>query len=109
MLTSYLATSLNSNTTVTETIFENRFMHIMELNRMGADIKIKGNKAIINGKKNLSGTSIKSHDLRGGAALLISAIAAEGETILFNTNHIHRGYERIEEKLRSLGADIEEY
>ena len=91
---------------IIENIFENRFMHVMELNRMGADIHIEGKKAIINGVSQLSSATVQMMDLRGGAALLIAALAADGETELYNTEHVERGYDNISEKLISLGANI---
>lgn len=92
---------------VTETVFENRFMHLHELKRMGADIKIEGQSAIINGVPGLSGAPVRVSDLRAGAALLLAGLAAEGETLIEDRDHhIHRGYEKIVEKLNSLGAEI---
>jgi len=99
-------TVVKGKSSITENIFENRFMHVMELNRMGANIVQEGRKAVITGVEKLSGTSVKMTDLRGGAALLIAAMAAEGETVLYNIHHILRGYENIKEKFRGLGADI---
>ncbi|MDD5456722.1 MAG: UDP-N-acetylglucosamine 1-carboxyvinyltransferase [Candidatus Margulisbacteria bacterium] len=106
LLMAFLTTLDDTKSTITETIFENRFMHVMEMNRMGANIEIDGKKAIIHGINKLSGTSVKGMDLRGGAALLIAALAAEGETTLYNVQHILRGYENITEKLIGLGASI---
>jgi len=91
---------------VTENVFENRFMYVDELNRMGANIKIDGHHAVINGVKKLSGAPVTSFDLRAGAAMVLAALAAEGSTEISNIYHIQRGYEDFEEKLRSLGADI---
>lgn len=92
---------------VTETIFENRFMHLHELRRMGADIKIEGQSAIIHGVKKLSGAQVRVSDLRAGAALLIAGLAAEGETMLEDRDHhIERGYEHIVNKLGAIGADV---
>lgn len=91
---------------VTEGIFEGRFKHVDELKRMGANIKVEGRVAIIDGIKKLSGASVSATDLRAGAALIIAGIIAEGETEVNNIAHIDRGYERIEEKLNSIGADI---
>lgn len=93
---------------VKETVFENRFMHAQELNRMGARIRIKEHSAIIEGVEKLSGAPVKTTDLRAGAALVIAGLAADGETVIYGTNHIIRGYDRLPEKLLSLGADIEE-
>ena len=91
---------------ITEAIFENRFQHVPELNRMGADITINGNKAIINGRPKLSGTQLTAKDLRGNAALLLAALAAEGYTEILEPHHLYRGYEKTK-KLKILGADIE--
>lgn len=92
---------------VTETVFENRFLHINELNRMGAKIKIDGRTSVIEGVKNLTGAHVNAMDLRGGAALVLAGLVANGETRICGVEHIKRGYENIDEKLRSLGADIE--
>ena len=91
---------------VTETIFENRFMHVSELKRMGADIQINGNTAIVRGVKKLYGAPVMATDLRASASLVLAGLAAEGETIISRVYHLDRGYERIEEKLLALGADI---
>jgi len=92
---------------VSETIFENRFMHMQELRRLGADIKMEGQSAIINGVAGLSGAPVKVSDLRAGAALLIAGLAAQGETLLEDRDHhISRGYENIIDRLRALGAEI---
>jgi UDP-N-acetylglucosamine 1-carboxyvinyltransferase len=92
--------------TVTETIFENRFIQAHEMNRMGAKIAIEGNTAIINGVEQLNGAPVMASDLRASASLIIAGMAAVGETVIDRIYHIDRGYERIEEKLQSLGADI---
>lgn len=92
---------------VTENVFENRFMYVDELNRMGANIKIDGHRAVIKGVEKLSGAPVRSFDLRAGAAMVLAGLAAEGSTEISNIHHIKRGYEDFEEKLRSLGADIE--
>ena len=91
---------------VNETVFENRFMHVLELNRMGCDISVKGNQAIIKGVNSLHGAEVMATDLRASASLIIAGLCAEGETIVDRIYHIDRGYERIEEKLNYLGADI---
>lgn len=91
---------------VIETIFENRFMHVCELKRMGANIKIEGRSAIIEGTPKLTGAQVKATDLRAGAALILAGLAAEGTTEITDIEHIDRGYVRIDEKLRALGADI---
>jgi UDP-N-acetylglucosamine 1-carboxyvinyltransferase len=91
---------------LTETIFENRFMHVSELLRMGADITLEGNRATVRGKTELSGAKVMASDLRASASLVIAALTAQGETVIDRVYHIDRGYERIEEKLRSVGAKI---
>ena len=92
---------------IRETIFENRFMHVPELIRMGADITIKGNTALIKGREHLKGAPLMATDLRASASLIIAAMAAEGESIIHRIYHLDRGYERMEEKLKTLGAEIE--
>jgi UDP-N-acetylglucosamine 1-carboxyvinyltransferase len=91
---------------VTETVFENRFMHVPELQRMGADISLQGNTAIIRGVEGLSSATVMATDLRASASLVIAGLAAEGETVVDRIYHIDRGYECIEEKLRQIGANI---
>jgi UDP-N-acetylglucosamine 1-carboxyvinyltransferase len=91
---------------VTETIFENRFMHVQELQRLGADIRIEGNTAIVRGSKKLTGAPIMATDLRASASLVLAGLVAEGETAVDRVYHIDRGYENIEEKLSGLGAKI---
>jgi UDP-N-acetylglucosamine 1-carboxyvinyltransferase len=91
---------------ITETIFENRFMHVSELVRMGADIKVDGGMAVISGKKELRGAPVMATDLRASASLVLAALAAKGTTEIRRIYHIDRGYERIEEKLRGVGAEI---
>ena len=91
---------------VTETIFENRFMHVQELNRMGTDITINGTSALINGVDSISGAQVMATDLRASASLILAGLVAKGETIVDRIYHIDRGYERIEEKLSNLGAEI---
>jgi UDP-N-acetylglucosamine 1-carboxyvinyltransferase len=92
---------------VTETIFENRFMHAQELARMGANIRLDGNRAIIAGPRELTGAGVIASDLRASASLVLAALAARGETVIDRVYHIDRGYERIEEKLAGAGAQIE--
>ena len=92
---------------VTESIFENRFKYADELSRMGANIKVEGNSAIIDGVRKLTGARVSAPDLRAGAALVIAGLAAEGVTVVDDIVYIQRGYENFEEKLRSLGAEIE--
>ena len=91
---------------VYETVFENRFMHILELNRMGCDISVKGNHAVIQGVKSIYGAQVMATDLRASASLILAGLCAEGETVVDRIYHIDRGYERIEEKLNYLGANI---
>jgi UDP-N-acetylglucosamine 1-carboxyvinyltransferase len=91
---------------VTETIFENRFMHVQELNRMGADIRLEGNRAVVRGVKELSGAPVMATDLRASASLVLAGLVASGVTEVSRVYHLDRGYEKIERKLRSLGADI---
>lgn len=102
---SYLSTIIGTSI-ITETIFENRFMCVSELKRMGANIKIDGRTATVQGVKNLTGAEVKATDLRAGAALIIAALAAKGVSIINDVYHIDRGYVHIEEKLKNLGADI---
>jgi UDP-N-acetylglucosamine 1-carboxyvinyltransferase len=92
--------------TVTETVFENRFMHVQELERMGAKIRLEGNTAIVTGVERLSGAPVMATDLRASAGLVLAALVAEGDTHVNRIYHIDRGYERIEEKLSQLGAKI---
>ena len=92
---------------ITETVFENRFMHAQELQRMGADIRIEGNTAIVTGVPRLTGAPVMATDLRASASLVLAGLVAEGETIVDRIYHIDRGYERIEEKLSALGASIQ--
>ena len=89
-----------------ETVFENRFMHILELNRMGCDISVSGNHAVIKGVKSLYGAEVMATDLRASASLILAGLCAKGETVVDRIYHIDRGYERIEEKLNYLGANI---
>ena len=101
-----LATQAEGTTTVTENIFENRFMHVGELNRMGAHIAVNGRTATIRGKSELQSAAVMCSDLRASASLVLAALVAEGETILDRVYHLDRGYERFEEKLRGVGAQI---
>jgi UDP-N-acetylglucosamine 1-carboxyvinyltransferase len=91
---------------ITETIFENRFMHLNELTRLGADVRIEGNTAIIRGVPKMTGAPIMATDLRASASLVLAGLVAEGETTVDRVYHIDRGYENIEEKLGGLGARI---
>lgn len=92
---------------IIETVFENRFMHVSELNRMGANIKIEGHSAVVQGVKALEGAQVRATDLRAGAALILAGLVAEGQTEISDIYHIDRGYVEIENKLKSLGANIE--
>jgi UDP-N-acetylglucosamine 1-carboxyvinyltransferase len=92
--------------TITETVFENRFQHVLELQRMGADIQLEGNTAICTGVGSLTAAPVMATDLRASASLVLAGLAAQGETIVDRIYHVDRGYERIEEKLRQLGATI---
>lgn len=91
---------------ITETVFENRFMHAEELRRMGADIRIEGRSAIVKGVERLTGAEVKAPDLRAGAALVLAGLVAEGETVISDVYHLDRGYDNFVAKLRSLGAQI---
>ena len=101
-----LNTIANGTGTVVETIFENRFMHVQELQRMGADIEVEGNTAIVRGVDGLTGAPVMATDLRASASLILSGLVAKGETTVQRIYHIDRGYELIEEKLAALGAKI---
>jgi UDP-N-acetylglucosamine 1-carboxyvinyltransferase len=101
-----LNTIAEGTATVVETVFENRFMHVQELKRMGADIEIEGNTAIIRGVEKLSSAPVMATDLRASASLIIAGLVASGETEVQRIYHIDRGYENIEEKLALLGARI---
>ena len=101
-----LLTTCDGNGMVVETLFENRFSHIPELCRMGAEIKTEGNAAFIEGVKRLTGAEVKATDLRAGAALVAAALKADGMSVIHDIEHIERGYENFPEKLRSLGGDI---
>jgi UDP-N-acetylglucosamine 1-carboxyvinyltransferase len=91
---------------ITETVFENRFMHVHEMNRMGADLKVEGNTVIFRGVPSLKGAPVMATDLRASASLIIAGLVSEHETIVDRIYHIDRGYECIEEKLQLLGAKI---
>ena len=101
-----LMTQATGSSVITETIFENRFMHALELARMGADITVNGRRALVRGRTKLSGAKIQASDLRASASLVLAGLAAEGETLIDRVYHIDRGYERIEEKLTQVGAKI---
>jgi UDP-N-acetylglucosamine 1-carboxyvinyltransferase len=91
---------------ITENVFENRFMHVQELHRLGADIKVEGNTAIVRGVPKMSGAQLMATDLRASASLVLAGLVADGETVVDRIYHIDRGYENIEEKLGGLGAHI---
>jgi len=92
---------------LTETIWENRFLHVPELQRLGADIAVQGNSAVVKGVRKLSGASVMASDLRASAALVLAGLAAKGRTEINRIYHLDRGYERMEEKLTALGARIQ--
>lgn len=104
---SVLLTQCNGKSILEETIYENRFMHVPQLNKMGADIKVIGMKSSIVGPSKLTGTKVEATDLRAGAAMVCAALIADGETIITNAEHILRGYENIVQKLSDVGAKIE--
>src|SRR5690606_7872708 len=92
---------------VTDTVWEARFKHVDELQRMGTRIRVEGRTAIIDGVERLSGTHVRATDLRAGAALVVAGLIAEGETLISGLDHIERGYEHLDEKFRGLGADVQ--
>ena len=103
-----LLTQAEGSARVVETIFENRFMHASEMQRMGARIRVESNStAVVEGPAQLSGARVQASDLRASASLVLAGLAAKGETIIDRVYHIDRGYEKIEAKLRAVGADIE--
>jgi UDP-N-acetylglucosamine 1-carboxyvinyltransferase len=102
-----LATVARGTALITETIFENRFMHALEMQRLGADIKLEGNTAVVNGVERLQGATVMATDLRASAGLVIAGLVAEGETVIDRIYHLDRGYEALEKKLSALGARIE--
>jgi UDP-N-acetylglucosamine 1-carboxyvinyltransferase len=102
-----LMTLASGTSVITETIFENRFMHASELLRMGARIRLNGRQAVVEGRGVLKGARVQASDLRASASLVLAGLAARGETIIDRVYHIDRGYEKIEEKLRAVGANIE--
>jgi UDP-N-acetylglucosamine 1-carboxyvinyltransferase len=101
-----LATRSEGTAVITETIFENRMMHVQELQRLGADIEVEGSTAVVKGAPRLAGASVMATDLRASACLVIAGLMAEGETVIDRIYHLDRGYERIEDKLSALGARI---
>jgi UDP-N-acetylglucosamine 1-carboxyvinyltransferase len=102
-----LASIARGTAVITETIFENRFMHALELQRLGAEIAIEGNAAIVRGVERLQGAAVMATDLRASAGLVIAGLVAEGETTVDRIYHLDRGYEALERKLSALGARIE--
>jgi UDP-N-acetylglucosamine 1-carboxyvinyltransferase len=102
-----LMTQANGRSTITETIFENRFMHASELQRMGARIQVAHDKAVVDGPTKLIGARVQASDLRASASLVLAGLVADGETLIDRVYHIDRGYEKIETKLKEVGADIE--
>jgi UDP-N-acetylglucosamine 1-carboxyvinyltransferase len=101
-----LLTQADGRSVIRETIFENRFMHVGELARMGARIELEGHHAVIYGRTPLEGAKVMATDLRASACLVLAALAADGESVIDRVYHLDRGYERIEEKLQSLGAEV---
>jgi UDP-N-acetylglucosamine 1-carboxyvinyltransferase len=101
-----LMTLADGASIIRETIFENRFMHVPELNRLGADIQVKGNEAVVRGPSTLKGAPVMATDLRASVSLVIAGLAAEGDTIVNRIYHLDRGFERLEDKLSACGADI---
>jgi UDP-N-acetylglucosamine 1-carboxyvinyltransferase len=102
-----LMTTAEGTSHIRETIFENRFMHVPELLRMGADIKVEGDMATVTGVKQLKGAPVMATDLRASSCLVLAGLAAEGETVVNRVYHLDRGFERLEEKLSAVGAQIE--
>ncbi len=102
-----LLTLAEGRSVLHETIFENRFMHAPELQRMGADIAVSGGTATVTGVERLKGAPVMATDLRASVSLILAGLAAEGETVVNRVYHLDRGYERVEEKLRACGATIE--
>jgi len=99
----------DGKSTIIENVFENRFMHASELLRMGATIRVNGRQAVVEANGRLTGARVLASDLRASASLVLAGLAASGETIVDRVYHIDRGYEKIEEKLRSVGAQIERF
>ena len=101
-----LASVAEGASMITESIFENRFMHVPELVRMGADINVHGRSAIVRGVEKMSGAEVMATDLRASSSLVLAGLVAEGETVINRVYHLDRGYERLEEKLAACGAEI---
>jgi UDP-N-acetylglucosamine 1-carboxyvinyltransferase len=106
MACSTLANASKGPSTIRETVFENRFQHVSELRRLGAHIEVKGNLAVVTGVSHLSGASVMASDLRASASLVLAGLRAQGETQVLRVYHLDRGYERFEEKLNALGAEV---
>jgi len=104
-----LAAIAQGTAVITETIFENRFMHALELQRLGADISIQGNSAVVRGVERLQGATVMATDLRASAGLVIAGLLADGETVVDRIYHLDRGYEALEAKLGALGARVERF
>jgi UDP-N-acetylglucosamine 1-carboxyvinyltransferase len=102
-----MLTLAHGSSVLTETIFENRYMHVPELARMGADIQVTGRSAVVRGVEKLNGAPVMATDLRASMSLIIAGLAAQGETTVSRVYHLDRGYERLEEKLSAVGAEIE--
>jgi UDP-N-acetylglucosamine 1-carboxyvinyltransferase len=102
-----LVATIEGISVITETVHPERFMHVSELNRMGANIKVEGNSAVVKGVPKLSGAPVMASELRGGAGLVLAGLAAENQTVVSRVYHIDRGYENMEKKLANVGADIE--
>ena len=101
-----LNTIAEGTAVITETIFENRFMHVQELRRLGASIEVEGNSAVVRGVERLEGANVMATDLRASASLVVAGLMAQGETLVDRIYHLDRGYEHIEQKLTQLGARI---
>jgi UDP-N-acetylglucosamine 1-carboxyvinyltransferase len=101
-----LMTVADGTSLIRETIFENRFMHVPELARMGADVRVEGDAATVHGVEKLKGAPVMATDLRASVSLVLAGLAAEGETVVGRVYHLDRGFDRLEEKLGSVGADI---
>jgi UDP-N-acetylglucosamine 1-carboxyvinyltransferase len=102
-----LLTRAEGTAIVTENIFDNRFAFVDELNRMGADIRTEGRHAVVRGVERVTGAPVRAHDVRAGAALVLAALGANGETTVLDTRHVDRGYADLPGKLASLGADVQ--
>jgi UDP-N-acetylglucosamine 1-carboxyvinyltransferase len=102
-----LSTQATGTSLITETVFEHRFMHVGELLRMGADIRIQGRSCVVVGPSRLTGAQVMATDLRASACLVLAALVAEGVSVIDRIYHLDRGYEAMEEKLRALGAEVE--